>query len=228
MQVIQLFIVLGTLSIASSFSAPSPATKNVPPWQGFLDNLFQAKSSSSSNNAAKNAALKEQLLTECRQSIGSNTPEIRQRIENIITDLAPLNPTQSTAQSALLKRKWILEWTSEKEINFFLQQGISDEIIQTLSDDGVLENYIPFVKGGGFGVTGEIYVDEEKEGLDRTLFKFKNANLNLGRWGEYNFPPVGEGWFDTIYLDEGKVHRYRIVVFTLLHNFCNVKKSPDI
>ena len=39
--------------------------------------------------------------------------------------------------------------------------------------------------------------------LMRTNFKFKNASLDLGRWGEYNFPPVGEGWFDTIYLDEG-------------------------
>jgi len=66
----------------------------------------------------------------------------------------------------------------------------------------MLENNIPFVNGGGFGVTGQIRVDEESEGLLRTNFKFMNAKLDLGRWGSYNFPPVGEGWFDTIYLDE--------------------------
>jgi len=116
--------------------------------------------------------------------------------------LAPLNPTSETATSALLKRRWIVEWTSEKEINFFLEKGISEEITQTIGGD-VLENYIPFVKGGGFGVTGQISVDEESEGLLRTNFKFLNANLDVGRWGDYNFPPVGKGWFDTIYLDEG-------------------------
>jgi len=108
----------------------------------------------------------------------------------------------------------VVLWTSEKEINFFLENGISSEIIQTLSDGDILENYIPFVKigggNGGFGVTGRISVDqatmrEDEEGggsLIRTKFQFEKANLNLGRWGTYNFPPVGEGWFDTIYLDE--------------------------
>lgn len=92
------------------------------------------------------------------------------------------------------------EWTTEKEINFFLQYGISERISQTL-DNGVLTNYIPFVKGGGFGVTGEICIDDAMP--CRTNFKFKNAELDLGKWGVYNFPPVGEGWFDTIYLDDG-------------------------
>jgi len=26
--------------------------------------------------------------------------------------------------------------------------------------------------------------------------------LDLVRFGKYSFPPVGSGWFDTIYLDE--------------------------
>lgn len=117
-------------------------------------------------------------------------------------ELSSLNPTPETANSPLLKRKWIVEWTSEKEINFFLEKGISEEIIQTLDDESILENFIPFVKGGGFGVTGEISVDEERE--FRTNFKFQSARLDLGKWGSYNFPPVGEGWFDTIYLDDGK------------------------
>lgn len=107
------------------------------------------------------------------------------------------------------------EWTSEKEINFFLQSGISKRITQTLSN-GCLENYIPFVKGGGFGVSGSIRPalsdfksdDYEEHKLlllsCRTQFQFTNAKLDLGKWGIYNFPPLGKGWFDTIYLDDGK------------------------
>ena len=106
------------------------------------------------------------------------------------------------------------EWTSEKEINFFLQSGISNRITQTLSN-GCLENYIPFVQGGGFGVSGSIrpalsdfksddYEEQELLLLScRTEFQFTNAKLDLGKWGIYNFPPVGRGWFDTIYLDDG-------------------------
>ena len=214
--IIQLIAFLYRAAFAAAFSAPTSAA----PWQTFLDNLFQSPNSKTSNNEA--TQLKQKLINECRQNIGACNPQIRSNIESIMDDLAPYNPTPNTATSALLRREWILEWTSEKEINFFLEKGLSDEIVQTLtpsstdsdsSGSGVLENYIPFVKGGGFGVTGEISVDEEEQPqsndnndgqlkLVRTKFKFKNANLNLGKWGEYNFPPVGGGWFDTIYLDE--------------------------
>jgi hypothetical protein len=67
--------------------------------------------------------------------------------------------------------------------------------------DGVLENYIPFVNGGGFRVAGGINPDGEL--VCRTEFTFTKATLDLGKWGVYNFPPVGKGWFDTIYLDDG-------------------------
>ena len=145
-------------------------------------------------------------------SIGRNTPEIRRRVESIIDELAPLNPTPKTARSSLLRRGWALEWTTEREINFFLEWGVGKGIPQTLDGD-TLANYIPFVRGsGGFGVMGQISVDEGMEGSMRTTFKFERANLDLGRWGEYSFPPVGEGWFDTIYLDDGEL-RASIVHF---------------
>ena len=200
MMIVRLSVLLSVVRVVASFSASSSAA---PPWQNFFGSLFPE------DNTQR--ILKQQLLSECRQNIGYNSPEIRQNIESIIYELCPFNPTQQTATSDLLKKKWIVEWTSEKEINFFLEKGISKEIIQTLDGD-ILENYIPFVKGGGFGVTGKISVDEdaseEVKMLTRTNFKFKNAKLDLGKWGEYNFPPVGEGWFDTIYLDDGKLPKF--------------------
>jgi hypothetical protein len=114
----------------------------------------------------------------------------------------------------LLQREWIVLWTSEKEINWFIDNGISTCITQTLSDGARLENWIPFVKGGGFGVVGTISVDDndavssnsvekgDNNNIIRTQFKFNSAKLDLGKWGTYNFPPIGNGWFDTVYLDE--------------------------
>ena len=60
---------------------------------------------------------------------------------------------------------------------------------------------IPFKRGGSFGVSGSIGPSESNS--LRTIFKFKSATLDLGKFGSYNLPPVGEGWFDTVYLDEG-------------------------
>ena len=36
----------------------------------------------------------------------------------------------------------------------------------------------------------------------RNYFQFNMATLDLTKWGKFSFPPVGQGWFDTIYLDE--------------------------
>ena len=77
------------------------------------------------------------------------------------------------------------------------------------------------MKGGGFGVKGTISVDDNdgvssnsaenddsnssgdnNNNIIRTQFKFNSAKLDLGKWGTYNFPPIGNGWFDTLYLDE--------------------------
>jgi hypothetical protein len=205
--------------------ATSPPPPPSPAWRTFLDSILP--SSASTSNVEKNQVsqqrneielLKREIINTCQINYGRNTPMIRGQIESSIDKRTLYNPTFNTATSPLLQRKWIVLWTSEKEINFFLENGISNEITQVLSEGEVLENYIPFVNigggNGGFGVTGRISVDVEERGgpTIRTNFKFEKAALNLGRWGTYTFPPVGEGWFDTIYLDDG----------TLVLAACNV------
>ena len=91
-----------------------------------------------------------------------------------------------------------MEWTTEKEINFFLDWNISNEIGQTIAGTK-LDNNIEFVRGGGFYVSGKLEVPEA-QGV-RTNFEFETAQLDLGKWGNFEFPPVGAGWFDTVYLD---------------------------
>jgi hypothetical protein len=140
--------------------------------------------------ASKRQQLKALLLEEC---IGGD----RQRIEAIIVELQSVNPTPDSAMSPLLQRKWLLEWTTEKEINFFIDWNLSGDIYQVI-DGAVLENMIPFQKGGFLGVKGNLSTD----GGVRTNFAFTEATLDLGRWGSFKIPPVGSGWFDTVYLDD--------------------------
>jgi hypothetical protein len=64
----------------------------------------------------------------------------------------------------------------------------------------VLQNLIPFLRGGSFGVTGKLSIPDQ--GGIRTDFKFESATLDLGKWGSFTIPPVGEGWFDTVFLDD--------------------------
>lgn len=187
-----------------------------------LETLFTPTTTFTKNiNQSQIQSLKQQLYKACQSNYGKSNPQIRTQIESLIQQLLQLyNPTTSTipinntSKSKLLQRKWIVLWTSEKEINFFLENGISNEIVQILSGGDTLENWIPFVKGGGFGVTGIISsssggISDDDNGENdnnnnnnRTLFQFTNAKLDLGKWGTYNFPPVGSGWFDTVYLDE--------------------------
>lgn len=135
--------------------------------------------------------LKDRLQEECKNND-------RQQIEEIIAELQQLTPTPNSASSKLLQRKWFLAWTTEKEINLFIDWNLSGDIYQTI-DGSVLENNIPFLKGGYLGVKGDL--SAEADGI-RTNFVFTEATLDLGRWGSFKIPPVGKGWFDTVYLDE--------------------------
>lgn len=175
-------------SLVTSFSAPSSPPTAPKAFGGILDSIFGADPA-----AKERGDLKVSLLEECREQKPS-----RERIEALISDLAPLSPTKSAASSNRLQKKWILVWTTEKEINVFQDWGISGTISQTI-DGPVLENLIPFRRGGSFGVTGRLSPDPD--GI-RTDFEFESATLDLGKWGSLTLPPVGKGWFDTVFLDD--------------------------
>lgn len=154
-----------------------------------LDRVFSLSTSD-------RARLKQELLQKCRER---NVQ--RSTMEKCIEELKPLSPIKATANSPLLQKKWMLQWTTEKEINFFLDNGISSSgSIYQVIDKTVLENCIPFVRGGSFGVKGELVIPDATG--TRTNFIFSEATLDIGKWGVYRFPPVGKGWFETIYLDD--------------------------
>lgn len=147
------------------------------------------------------------LLPEEKKTLGEK--QLRAKIEAKIDELAPLSPVTATASSPLLQKEWVVVWTTEKEINVFLDFGWATEVSQTIDANGNLQNMIPFAKGGSFGVSGTLTIpssandDEASTGTGkRTNFVFDTATLDLQKWGTYQVPPVGEGWFDTLYLDD--------------------------
>lgn len=81
----------------------------------------------------------------------------------------------------------------------FKEWGISGTISQTI-DGSLLENLIPFRRGGSFEVKGRLSIPRPDD--IRTEFEFESATLDLGKWGSYTLPPIGKGWFDTVYLDD--------------------------
>ena len=123
-------------------------------------------------------------------------------IDAAIDALAAVSPA-SNAVSKQLEKTWSLLWTTEKEINFFIEQGWSTNITQEIVKDALI-NTIPFVNdNGSFGVRGRIFRSPDDPSI-RTQFVFETATLdwNWLPFSPVSFPPVGQGWFDTVYLDE--------------------------
>ena len=127
-------------------------------------------------------------------------------IDQAIDSLADVSPiTSSDELMKQLNRTWYLVWTTEKEINLFLEKGWSTKITQEISNsDSAIINTIPFVNNNGyFGVKGRIFRRPD-DPIIRTQFIFETATLQLNRFSwlpTLTFPPVGEGWFDTVFLD---------------------------
>lgn len=167
-------------------------------FQGFdLGSLFGAAKSGKSK-VDETAAERQRVKGELLELLQSKNVK-RDAVEEKIAALAPLSPVQETAASPLLQKEWKLLWTTEKEINFFLDFGLSSEVSQTVNGSK-LGNTIAFTRGGGLYVTGTLSVPNAAG--QRTEFRFDEATLDLAKWGSFNFPPVGEGWFDTVYLDD--------------------------
>jgi len=164
------------------------------------NNLLGQQSSSKVEQARR-----QSLLRDLRAACAAATPKQQRRpqVEALIDQLAPLSPITATAVAPQLQRRWRVLWTTEKEINWFLEAGLSTDIYQTILRSGdELENCIPLGKNGkngSFTVTGLLRVPDPN-GV-RTEFAFDTATFRLGSWLRLAVPPVGKGWFDTLYLD---------------------------
>ncbi|KAG5181726.1 hypothetical protein JKP88DRAFT_199787 [Tribonema minus] len=140
----------------------------------------------------------------------SMTEEQRTRIDELMEALTKVNKVKDAATSPLLNGKWVLQWTDEKETAFLLKSGLfglkTGEVSQTIdTKQQVLSNAVLFGTGddvasaqGTFQV-GSTAIPETSGA--RVNFEFLSCSI---RWKKFTvpLPPVGKGWFASVYLDE--------------------------
>jgi hypothetical protein len=154
-------------------------------------------------------SLKNELLAICN-SLDNIVATKRTRVEALLPALTSASPITATAVAPQLVQTWQVIWTTEKEINVFLDRGWATNIYQVIEDKSrTIENSIPFVNDrGSLNVQGTIAPSLSNE--RRTDFAFTKATLEIALnlpWNtqqkvRINLPPVGKGWFDTLYLDD--------------------------
>ena len=156
--------------------------------------------------APKNAP-KQQLLDLCAGSNYGAVPIDRDRLDEVIDELAAANPTPRPAESPKFSGNWKLLWTTESELLFAVEKGLFAAgpcvgVEQTIDvANGRLENVVLFDNDSRLFVGSSIEPDASDAAGVRFNFAFSSCSL---RWRGYDIPlpPVGKGWGDLLYLDD--------------------------
>ncbi|XP_048422731.1 probable plastid-lipid-associated protein 11, chloroplastic [Pyrus x bretschneideri] len=155
---------------------------------------------------AQSQLFKQRLLNligdQDRGLMTQNNPTKLASIVKAIDDLADLG-RDSVTTGGSLSATWRLLWTTEKEQLFIIQNASlfgtqTGDVLQVIDvGQRVLNNVITFPPDGVFFVRSDIAVASNQ----RVNFKFTSAVLRGKSW-EIPLPPFGQGWFDTVYLDD--------------------------
>ncbi|KAI8475856.1 MAG: plastid lipid associated protein [Monoraphidium minutum] len=125
------------------------------------------------------------------------------KIMAAVEELKHAGSGTTTTSAAALSATWKLLWTTEKESLWIIKNaGLfrtkAGDVFQVIDvDAGRLQNVVTFPPQGAFIVDSSIKV----EGPQRTTFKFGSAKLKLPS-RDLGLPPFGQGWFDTVYVDD--------------------------
>ncbi|XP_073526504.1 uncharacterized protein [Phyllobates terribilis] len=152
------------------------------------------------------SATKSNLLTliadQDRGLKSQQNPKIRSEIIQAIEDLATLGKDSVTTGSSL-SGTWRMMWTTEKEQLFIVQNaGLfgtkAGDVLQVIDVDTLtLNNVITFPPSGVFFVRSGIEIASNQ----RVNFRFTSAVLRGKDW-DLPLPPFGQGWFESVYLDD--------------------------
>lgn len=102
-----------------------------------------------------------------------------------------------------LSATWRLLWTTEKEQLFIIEKAPlfgtqAGDVLQVIDvEKRTLNNVITFPPDGVFFVRSSIEVASSQ----RVNFRFTSAVLRGKSW-ELPLPPFGQGWFESVYIDE--------------------------
>ncbi|XP_055807133.1 probable plastid-lipid-associated protein 11, chloroplastic [Solanum dulcamara] len=131
----------------------------------------------------------------------SDPPKLSQIIQ-AIDDLGSIGRDTVTTGSSL-SATWRLLWTTEKEQLYIIKNAPffgtkAGDVLQVIDvEKRTLNNVITFPPDGVFFVRSTIEVASSQ----RVNFRFTSAVLRGKNW-EFPLPPFGQGWFETVYLDD--------------------------
>ncbi|KAJ8534767.1 hypothetical protein K7X08_016495 [Anisodus acutangulus] len=140
------------------------------------------------------------------QERGLKTQSDPQKLSEIIQaidDLTNIGRDTVTTGSSL-SATWRLLWTTEKEQLYIIKNIApffgtkAGDVLQVIDvEKRNLNNVITFPPDGVFFVRSTIEVASSQ----RVNFRFTSAVLRQKNW-EFPLPPFGQGWFETVYLDD--------------------------
>nr|GMD65108.1 probable plastid-lipid-associated protein 11 [Ipomoea batatas] len=139
------------------------------------------------------------------QDRGLRTQSDSQKLSQIVSAIddvaAAGHDTVTTGTS--LSATWRLLWTTEKEQLIIIKNAPlfgtrAGDVLQVIDVENMsLNNVITFPPDGVFFVRSNIEVASSQ----RVNFRLTSAVLRGKGW-EFPLPPFGQGWFDTVYLDD--------------------------
>ncbi|GLT39583.1 hypothetical protein SLA2020_137660 [Shorea laevis] len=159
-----------------------------------------------SSTAAQSQSAKENLLSLISdQDRGLKTQNDTIKLNAIVKAIDAMavlgRDTITTGDS--LSATWRLLWTTEKEQLFIIEKAYlfgtqAGDVLQVIDvEKRTLNNVITFPPDGVFFVRSTI----EIASAQRVNFRFTSAVLRGREW-EIPLPPFGQGWFETVYLDD--------------------------
>lgn len=204
-----------------SISLPKPRSliidKQRLPWRplsratpsvGTLSPVMSLSDSSLSSSSSSEAALARDdlllLISDQQRGLASQkSPQKRADIIRVIDQLTALGAGMTTTTHQSLSATWRMLWTTEKEQLFIIEKAHlfgtqAGDILQVIDVQGQkLNNVITFPPDGAFLVDSVIEVVSSQ----RVNFRFTAASLQGSGWS-LPVPPFGQGWFDSVYVDE--------------------------
>ncbi|KAM6564770.1 hypothetical protein CsatB_024768 [Cannabis sativa] len=145
------------------------------------------------------------LISDQERGVKTQTNSTkRAAIVKAIDALASLG-TDTVTTGSSLSATWRLLWTTEKEQLFIIEKASlfgtqAGDVLQVIDvEKKVLNNVITFPPHGVFFVRSNIEIGASSK--QRVNFRFTSAVLRGENW-EIPLPPFGQGWFDTVYLDD--------------------------
>ncbi|KAG9452287.1 hypothetical protein H6P81_005191 [Aristolochia fimbriata] len=181
----------GTCTFPASYSRRLPRRKATMAFSASTDEILLAKSDLLS------------LISDQERGVKTETDPLRRsQIIKAIDALAVLGKDMVTTGSSL-SATWRLLWTTEKEQLFIIKNANffgteTGDVLQVIDvERRLLNNVITFPPDGVFFVRSTIDIVSRQ----RVNFKFTSAVLRGKNW-EFPLPPYGQGWFETVYLDD--------------------------